>query len=144
MTSERPFEGHLRILDEETLEWDDRESFLVPTQRPRTAPEVFLVLTNPSYGLGLHLSVSGRVEYYRCLLEWAGRKDISNGEIVDTVKELGKKHGAVQVPPMVALEKWLEGIHMVISQLQGKRVVYSVDEKSMTFRMKEPDGFTLN
>ena len=144
MNEDASFDQGLRALDNQTLEWDRPESFLTPTRKPRTAPEVFLLLTNPVYGLGINLFVAGRVEFYERLVQWAKREAITDQEIIEGVKELAKKHGAEQAAPLVALDLWLTGIHRVLRDLQTKRVEFTVDEKAMVFHWSAVPGYELN
>ena len=133
MSEDVPFDQGLRALDKQTLEWDRPENFLTPTRRPSTAPEVFLVITNPAYGLGIHLLSAGRVEFYERLVQWAKREAITDQEIIESVKELAKKHGAEQAVPLVSPDVWLTALHRVIRDLKTKRLSFTVDEQAMVF-----------
>lgn len=144
MSEDVPFDQGLRALDKHTLEWDRPENFLTPTRSPSTAPEVFLVITNPAYGLGLHLLSAGRVEFYERLVQWAKRAAITDPEIIESVKELAKKHGAEQAVPLVSLDVWLSAIHRVIRDLKTQRLSFTVDERAMVFHWSAVRGYELN
>jgi len=144
MSEDIPFDQGLRALDPQTLEWDRPENFLTPTRSPSTAPEVFLMLTNPVYGLGINLFVAGRVEFYERLVQWAKREAITDQEIVESIKELATKHGAEQAVPLVSPDVWLTALHRVIRDLKTQRLSFTVDEKAMVFHWSAVRGYELN
>ncbi len=129
----------IRTLSKDVVEWEDFGSFLLPTREPETMPEVFLIMTNPVYGIGVHLCVDGRITYYRKLVEWAAEAPSSPLILFGQMMGFVSTQECVQAPPLVSPDQWVGCVHQVLQDMHAGRLNIEFDLERRTLRVTELD-----